>query len=528
VSVDTRVATSTRRSGGFCRPGAAGWCAATLAAVLYAQAGGVLAASGNPKAPKRAEFPNAENHLEVKFLPEARDWERMDIYVPKNAKEERLPCIVFFYGGGWGGKVMWGNENVRVLLDNGYVVAQPDYVLGAQQPVPMAVWDGAAAIRFLRANAAKYRVDPERIGAIGLSAGGWLVQYLAPSESATLWTQGRRAEPLAYLPMLEPRPANGEFPALPVAFVTDWGAGFLAQDLMNQGHRWLGPNDPPMFTCVTIPEGTLTKGVKAYQEAGAVTEIAYTYGKSKTTGEPEGGKNPQDYGHCLVGVTVSNVWTRDPATGKEITFGERTLQFLDQYVKNPKAASAPEIYPPGGPIAGPVAVTLRTVHPNARIHYTLDGSDPADKSPAYNQPLTVPPGVTLKAIAVKPGLKPSAAATAIFTSAPCAAPVITTAEQVFHAKVKQPFSVTFQAQCDRPVAWYLSGKIAAKALEAADPNKDSSGLKRERPWLALDPKTGVLSGTPNGPGVSVFIVAANVVEGKMVLCDARSVIVVAE
>jgi dienelactone hydrolase len=513
---------SKRPSGaGVARP-----LAAIVAAVLALTGRDALAA-GDYRQYKPPKLENAENHLRVPFLPESRDWERMDLYVPKDAKEPKLPCIVFIYGGGWGGKVTWGKENFTALLDNGYVVAMPDYVLGAQQPAPMAVWDGAAAIRFLRANAATYRIDPERLGVMGLSAGGWLAQYLAPSDSATLWTAAGKNEQGGCFPMLEPHPANGGFSPLPVAFVTDWGAGFLAKDLVNQGRPWLGPNDPPLFTCVTIPEGTLTKGVKAYRDAGAVTEIAYTYGKGKD-GEPVAGKNPNDYGHCLVGVAVKNAWTKDPKTGAEITFGDRTLQFLDQYVKNPKTATSPMIAPHGGPVAKPVAVVLSTIHPGAAIHYTLDGTDPTGQSPAYRQPVEAKPGVTLKAVAIKPGLKPSPVATAVFLPAPCAPPVITTTQPVYRAKIKEPFSVTFQATSDRPVTWRLSGKIEAKALEAVDVNKDSSGIKREGPWLSLDAKTGVLSGTPKGPGVSVFIVAANVTEGKTVLCDARSVIVVAE
>jgi hypothetical protein len=445
---------------------------------------------------------------------------------------------VFYYGGGWGGKVTWGGENFKVLVDNGYVAAMPDYVLGAQQPVPLAVWDGAAAIRFLRANAAKYRIDPERIAAVGLSAGGWLVQYMAPSDSATIWQQGRKGEPQSFIPMLEPHPANAGYSARVCALVTDWGAGKLKGS--NPDPKiWLGPDDPPMFTCVTIPETTLTAGVKAYREAGAVTEIAHTYTKSPA-GEPVGGKNPGDYGHCLVGVAVDKTFTKDK-TGKEVTFGARTLQFLDEYVKSPKTASAPEMFPQGGPVFGDVSVVMRTVHAGAKIHYSLAPSSSAGADSAaasggefwkswrvYEKPVTAKGGVTLKAIVVKTGLQPSPVATAVFTAATCAPPVITTAQQVYRAKAKEPFSVKFEAKSDRPVTWGLSGKIEAKALEAVDTNKDSSKIKREAPRLTLDPKTGVLSGTPGGPGVSVFIMAANVADGQTALCDARSVIVVAE
>jgi hypothetical protein len=498
-----------------------------VAAVHLGVASGLAAGSGTDYRPP--QFANAENYLRVQFLPAGRDWERMDIYVPKAAPQERLPCVVFFYGGGWGGKVMWGKDNTQLLLDSGYVVAVPDYVLGAQQPVPLAVWDGAAAIRFLRANAAKYRIDPERIAVIGLSAGGWLAQYLAPSDSATLWRQGRRGEPQFSIPMVEPHPANAEFPARVAAFVTDWGAGRLGKSpgILNPGGQWLGPDDPPLFTCGPLPETFVPNGPQAYRAAGAIAEVASVGKKAPTGGLVADVKNPHDYGHCLLGVAVKNYLTRDK-TGKEVTFGERTLQFLEEYVKRPRTASAPEIFPHGGPIPGPTAVRLRSVHPDASIHFTLDGSDPADRSPVFQQPLTAKPGDTLKAVATKPGLKPSPIATAAFVAAPCAPPTITTTERLFQAKVGQPFSVSFQATCDRAVSWYLSGKVAAKALEAVNPKVDNSKMKREPPWLALDPKTGVLSGTPPGPGVSVLIVTAQVAEGQTTLCDAVCVIVVAE
>jgi hypothetical protein len=211
---------------------------------------------------------------------------------------------------------------------------------------------------------------------------------------------------------------------------------------------------------------------------------------------------------------------------KRLSEGEFTA--LDEYLKNPRTASAPEILPQGGPIPGPTAVRLRTIHPSGKIHYTLDGSEPTEKSPIYERPLTVKPGDTVKAIAIRPGLNPSAAVAALFSAAPYPPPVITGTEQVYRAKVKQPFSLTFKAACDRPVTWNLSGKVLAQALEAIDPNVDNTNKKREAPWLTLDRDSGVVSGTPSAPGVSVFIISANVIDGRTVLCDARSVIIVAE
>ncbi len=467
---------------------------------------------------KPVQVPMAENHIGVKFLPAERDWERMDIYVPHNTKAERLPCIVWFYGGGWGGKGGGDAKNFKALVDAGYVVAMPDYVLGAQQPVPMAIWDGAAAIRYLRANAVKYKIDPERIGMLGVSAGGWLTQHLAPSDSQTLVQQVKRGGPVNFIPMLEPHPADAEMSAQVCAFVTDWGAGTLA----TKRDGWLGPNDPPVFTCGAMPETFVPKGVAAYREAGAIAELGTVYGKPATDV-----KNPRDYGHCLVGVTVDKMFTKDKADN-EVTFGQRTMQFLDEYVKNPKSASAPEIFPAGGPVFDSVPVLLRSIHAGAAIHYTLDGTEPTESSPRFEKPVTVKGGVTLKAITVKPGMKPSPVTKVTFTASTFAPPVITTTQQVYRVKLNQPFSTTFQAKCEKPVTWALSGKVHARALEAVNTNKDNSGIKRESAWLTLDPKTGLLAGTPTGPGVSVFIVAVNVIEGQTTLCDARSVIVVAE
>jgi hypothetical protein len=474
---------------------------------------------------KPLQVSTAENHIGVKFLPAERDWERLDIYVPKDAKEEKLPCIVWFYGGGWGGKVIGDGKNFKALVDAGYVVAMPDYVLGAQQPVPLAVWDGAAAIRYLRANAAQYKIDPERIAMLGVSAGGWLAQHLAPSDSQTLVQQGnvRRGEPISFIPMLEPHPAHAEMSAQVCAFVTDWGAGTLG----TKRPGWLGPNDPPLFTCGAMPETFVPKGVAAYREAGAIAELGTVYGKDKDGKPITEVKNPHDYGHCLVGVTETRMFTKDK-TGNEVTFGQRTMQFLDEYVKNPQTASAPEIFPAGGPVFGSVPVTLRTIHADGAIHYTLDGTEPTARSPRYDRPVSVTGGVTLKAVAVKTGRKPSPVTAVAFTPSPFAPPVITTTQQVYRAKLNQPFAVTMQARCEKPVTWGLSGKVLAQALEAVDTNKDSSGIKRAAPWLALDPKTGVLAGTPTSAGVSVFIVAAAVTDGQTAQCDARNLIVVTE
>lgn len=286
----------------------------------------------DPRNYKPPNFPDSECHIQQKFLPDAREWERIDVYVPKDARDGarggKLPCVVIFYGGGWGGKVAGGmGKKMKALLDRGYVVAMPDYVLGAAVPVPQAIWDGGEAIRYLRRNAAKYRLDPDRIGGWGFSAGGWLVQNLAPSDFATLvpleQKGAKRATPF-YLPMLNPRwQDDGVSPRLQ-AFVTDWGAGVIANNRIIQadGGKWLDANDPPMLTCHNDLTGKFPDGAQAYKDAGAISEVAMLDVKST---------------HVPSGDTIAKI--RD---GKDSTWRDRTLDFFNEYVRNAKPAQSPQ------------------------------------------------------------------------------------------------------------------------------------------------------------------------------------------
>src|SRR5262249_56250359 len=64
------------------------------------------------------------------------------------------------------------------LAQQGYVAATVTYRLAPKYPFPAAVNDVKEAVRWLRANASKYHIDPDRIGVTGGSAGGHLAQFL--------------------------------------------------------------------------------------------------------------------------------------------------------------------------------------------------------------------------------------------------------------------------------------------------------------------------------------------------------------
>ena len=101
---------------------------------------------------------------------------------PKKA-DGPLPAIVCIHGGGFraGNRQSYDAQIVR-LAEHGYVAVTVSYRLAPKYPFPAAVHDTKAAVRWLRANAKRYGVDPDRIGVMGGSAGGTLAQMLGVTE----------------------------------------------------------------------------------------------------------------------------------------------------------------------------------------------------------------------------------------------------------------------------------------------------------------------------------------------------------
>ena len=102
---------------------------------------------------------------------------RLDLYLPKNA-DKPLPLIIWIHGGAW----MAGSKDAPSpalrFTTNGYAVAHVGYRLSQEATFPAQIHDCKAAVRWLRANASKYNLDPNKFIAWGGSAGGHLVALL--------------------------------------------------------------------------------------------------------------------------------------------------------------------------------------------------------------------------------------------------------------------------------------------------------------------------------------------------------------
>ncbi|QDU25756.1 Carboxylesterase NlhH [Anatilimnocola aggregata] len=138
-------------------------------------------ASAQKGAPQRAKPPQGfVAEYDVKYVPNGDEAQALDIYYPETATDKPQPLLIWIHGGGWSGGSKAGIPYLS-QLPRGYVVASIEYRFSQKAPFPAQIQDCQAAIRFLRANAKKYSIDPERIGVGGASAGGHLAALVGTS-----------------------------------------------------------------------------------------------------------------------------------------------------------------------------------------------------------------------------------------------------------------------------------------------------------------------------------------------------------
>lgn len=115
----------------------------------------------------------------------------MDVFVPAHPARTPTPAVLWIHGGGWERGDKGGDSGALLLAEQGFVTASLSYRLSGDGPFPADIEDCKCAIRYLRANAAKYGIDTARIGVAGASAGGHLAELAAMAdERAGLEGQG--------------------------------------------------------------------------------------------------------------------------------------------------------------------------------------------------------------------------------------------------------------------------------------------------------------------------------------------------
>jgi acetyl esterase/lipase len=152
------------------------------ARILVACVAAATLLAGVPAAPAAAVAGTAPAFTVIKgieYAPRVGNAHVLDLYLPTH-RRGRAPLIIWSAGSAWLGDN--GNVGGEVLAEHlaphGFAVAAVAVRSSTQATFPAQVHDGKAAVRWLRAHARRYHLDPGRFAAMGNSSGGWLAAML--------------------------------------------------------------------------------------------------------------------------------------------------------------------------------------------------------------------------------------------------------------------------------------------------------------------------------------------------------------
>lgn len=112
----------------------------------------------------------------------------LDLFLPEQKPSQPLPVLIYIHGGGWWGgnknlcfKNIQKRQGMEKFIERGYALACINYRLSDRAVFPAQIQDVKTAVRWLKQNANKYNLNPDKFGAWGESAGGHLSALLATS-----------------------------------------------------------------------------------------------------------------------------------------------------------------------------------------------------------------------------------------------------------------------------------------------------------------------------------------------------------
>ncbi|MBI3660081.1 alpha/beta hydrolase fold domain-containing protein [Candidatus Acetothermia bacterium] len=247
---------------------------------------------------------------------------KMDIYHP--TPTSNAPVAMYVHGGGWtsgdkrGGA---GAIDIPELVARGYLVVSVNYRLAPQYKFPAMIEDVKCAIRFLRANAAKYNLNPNKMGAWGGSAGGHLVSLLGTTDaSAGFEGNGGYADQSSRVQAVVDMFGPTDLPALfknPASAQQVFRTSDKNSEILQRASpvNWVSKDDPPFL----ILQGEKDDVVPPSQSQGF-------YDKLIATGVPATLVMVKNAGHGFAPVGGSISPTRQELT-------KMIGDFFDKYLK---------------------------------------------------------------------------------------------------------------------------------------------------------------------------------------------------
>jgi acetyl esterase/lipase len=153
------------------------WLALLVGLSVLAQSGNGAASGSSPAVPEEVDLVR-----DVQFGKGGERPLKLHILRPKKLSEKPMPVLVYIHGGAWrAGNRDQGIPNLIRYAKRDFFCASIEYRLSQEAIFPAQIEDCKCAIRFLRAKAKEYNIDPDRIGVWGHSAGGHLAALLGAS-----------------------------------------------------------------------------------------------------------------------------------------------------------------------------------------------------------------------------------------------------------------------------------------------------------------------------------------------------------
>lgn len=133
---------------------------------------------------KIAATSEVEARLDQPYAGNDNAKQRVDVYLPKKRSSDKpLPVVALIHGGGWvnGDRLGYAAAAIQFARTGDYAAVGIGYRLTKEAKWPAQVYDCKAAIRWIRAHAKEFNLDPDKIAVMGSSAGGHLSSLLGTS-----------------------------------------------------------------------------------------------------------------------------------------------------------------------------------------------------------------------------------------------------------------------------------------------------------------------------------------------------------
>ena len=131
-----------------------------------------------------AEKSQVELRLDQPYAGNDNPKQKVDLYLPKTRNNDKpLPVVALIHGGGWvnGDRLGYASAAIQFARTGDYASVAVGYRLTKEAHWPAQVYDCKAAIRWIRAHAKEYNLDPDKIAVMGSSAGGHLSSLIGTS-----------------------------------------------------------------------------------------------------------------------------------------------------------------------------------------------------------------------------------------------------------------------------------------------------------------------------------------------------------